>query len=559
MQNLFRRASRLLLYQLIKYRRPPKQLQWLRHYPHILPTDKLLQHWQQSEWTEYQQWIDHHSVGSRKQWLELHRQAKTWKKFPRISIITPVYNTESEILKTCILSVRIQTSPFWELILVDDGSTKQETHMVLKSTICHDPRIRILKSRKNGPAGISAATNLGIEQSLGDYIIFLDHDDRLAPEAVQSVSQELITDPCLDIVYSDRDMISTGDKRFMHLMKPDWSPENLYSGNYIFHLMCYRKELVQKVGNLRSEYDGSQDYDLILRCMEQRPKVKHIPQVLYHWRQHAQSVALDAKTKSYAFEVGIKALEESLKRRKIKGTISEHQSLWRGNYQIHLPPTDKNEIGIIKLDPQSTPQQYVETVLTSRVLQESQPYILIQHGEYTEQSVQTIQLLTSWLKLESVGMVSGCLLNQTGRIAYAGIIYNTSGDPVLPYSGYPAEEPGYMAVTKIARNISGPNPFSVIIRRELWKQLGGFRKEYEGPHALLDLALKALEENWRIVYNPQAIFHCKNNYLKGTFSEQDQALFKKRWYTWFLQGDPCYNPNLSSRSDHYELGSAKKN
>jgi len=558
MQNIVRQISRRVLYKLIP-RWPRSQWEKLRYYPHIIPTDTLLSIWQQSEWPEYQEWISQNSINTTKEWLKLHKQAKSRKAFPRISIISPVFNTEANILETCILSVRLQTSPFWEPILVDDGSTKKETHEILEATICHDPRIQILRSRSTKSSGISAATNRGIQHASGDYILFLDHDDRLAPEAIQTTIDALAIDPDIDIVYSDRDMLSVENKRFMHLMKPDWSPENLYSGNYIFHMMCYRKQLLEKAGNLRSEYDGSQDYDLILRCMEFQPKVKHIPKILYHWRQHEQSVALDTKAKSYAFDAGIKALEDTLKRRNISGTVTENQSLWRGNYQIHLPPCDTNRIGIIRLHKDSTPDQYVDTIQNSHVIkQESQDFILIQHDSYMEKTPQAIELLASYLQLDGIGLISGRSLNKSDKISYAGITYDTNGKLLLPYSGYPADEPGYMAITQTLRNISGPDPFSVMISRELWNQLGGFNLRYKGPYALLDFALQALQANWRLLYNGQSVFICDNNLLETGFCEQDKAIFQTQWQDWLLKGDPYYNPNFSKQSNQYELNIIKR-
>lgn len=398
------------------------------------------------------------------------------------------------------------------------------------------------------------ASNRGIENTKGDYIIFLDHDDRLAPEAIQEVSKAIAQDSDLDIVYSDRDMISPGGKRFMYLMKPAWSPETLYSGNYIFHLMCYRKNLLQKVGNLRPEYDGSQDYDLILRCMEYHPKVKHISRVLYHWRQHEQSVAMNDEAKSYAFNAGIRALKDAVQRRKIMAKVSEITSLPRGIYQLRLPSPKQETIGLITLKKEMPPDKYRETILASEIIERGkQPYILIHHEDYNEQHPQALEVMASWLQMESVGMVSGCLLDSSGEFAYAGITYDSKGQLLFPYSGYPAEEPGYMAVTKIIRNISGPNPFSVGIRRELWEQLGGFNNRYKGPHALLDFALRALQKNWRIVYNPQAVFRCTTNSLKEPFPEEDVSKFKKNWNQWLCDGDPYYSPNLSRASDCYEL------
>jgi glycosyltransferase involved in cell wall biosynthesis len=249
-----------------------------------------------------------------------------------LSIIVPVYNTKVDFLRECILSVRYQTCPYWQLILVDDNSSDKDTLSVLNSRLCKDPRIQVIYNNCE-QHGISAASNLGIAASSGNYIGFLDHDDRLSADAVQRIYDALRENASIDILYSDRDMISTDDKRHMHLMKPGWSPETLLSGNYLFHFVCYRKTLINQVGGLRSEYDGSQDYDLILRCSDEKPVVKHIPKILYHWRQCEISVSLNENAKEYAFDAGIRASQDALERRQINARVSENRSLWRGNYQ----------------------------------------------------------------------------------------------------------------------------------------------------------------------------------------------------------------------------------
>ena len=150
----------------------------LRYYPHVVPDDATIQRWQLSEWDNYQEWINHHSILTSNQWKEQHNLAKKAPGKTKITIVTPVFNTETSILEECIISVRTQTSPFWELILIDDGSTKAETHAVLRSKICKDPRIRIIYSDNNSSAGISAATNKGIEAARGEYIVFFGIPER---------------------------------------------------------------------------------------------------------------------------------------------------------------------------------------------------------------------------------------------------------------------------------------------------------------------------------------------------------------------------------------------
>ncbi|MEE9339354.1 MAG: glycosyltransferase, partial [Methylococcaceae bacterium] len=456
---------------------------------------------------------------------------------------TPVYNTDVDVLYECILSVRAQAYPYWQLILVDDGSSNSETHNLLKSGVCKDPRIKILFNEQT--QGISKTSNLAIENSNGDYLIFLDHDDRLSLDALFLIAKEIKQHPEVDILYSDRDMISQDGKRYMHLFKPDWSPETLLAGNYIFHLMCYRRSLLNQLGGYRSEMDGSQDYDLILRATETQPKVQHIQKVLYHWRQYQGSVSLDSNAKDYAFKAGVAALNKTLQRRGILGKALEKGSLWRGNYQLDLDCPDLQEIEIVNIDFNLPDNAYSETINQS--IQQSttkKPFIALISQAYTPVKENAIGHLAAWLKMERVGLASGGIITSDNLIEYSGATYKQDGSLFIPYKGYSTKEAGYMAVTKLVRNISAPHPFCVLIRRKVWEELNGLNSHYNGFYALLDFALRALEIDWRCVSVPQAQFMSPQNNLLAHFPEHDKQLFFKHWQFWLEKGDPYYNRNL---------------
>lgn len=506
----------------------------------------MLTSWNLSCWEEYQDWINKHSLCRLEDWWDLHRRSLGWKQPPKISIVTPVYNTDPEILLECILSVRAQAYPYWQLLLVDDASTKRETLNMLASGICRDPRIQVFYC--NTGVGISGASNKAIENSVGDFVLFLDHDDRLALDALYYIAYEIEQFPDVDIVYADRDMLSPHKTRDLHLFKPGWSPDTLLSGNYIFHPMCYRRSKLQAIGGLRSQYDGSQDYDLILRFAEMEPKVRHIQKVLYHWRQHGQSVALDPKAKDYAFAAGVEALNEALKRRGISGKASEIEDLWRGNYSLQLKLPLLQDIELVQIESDLPVDQYASYVSDALEKGDKKPFLAIVHRAIEPRTDEALQGLAAWLSIEKVGLVSGKITDLQNNIHYAGMAYKKDGSFVLPYQGFPESEPGYMAVTRISRNISAPHPYCVLINRGLWNRLGGFNPAYKGPHALLDFALRALKEGWRCVVSPQHRFKIANQDLLGQFPEQDAKLFLQEWESWLDQGDPYYNSNLDKNS-----------
>lgn len=534
---------------------PPKCLtassswQWLRRYPAIIPAAECFTVWNQTADTfpDYQRWFKDHGLQTLDDWSLLQQKSGQWQAPPKISIVTPVYNTQSDVLYECIISVRAQAYPYWQFILVDDGSADLETLNLLKSAVCLDPRISVYFNQES--EGISKATNTGIEKTTGDYVVFLDHDDRLSLDALYFIAKEIQQHPEVDIVYSDRDMISPEGRHFMHLFKPDWSPDTLLSGNYIFHLMCYRRSLLNQLGGCRSELDGSQDYDLILRASETQPQVRHIQKVLYHWRQYQGSVSLDSNAKDYAFKAGVEALNQALKRRGIAGKATEIKTLWRGNYQLDLVCPDISEIEVITLDSAIAMDDYVASI--NKSLEQAatdKPYIALLSESLTPVTGNALCHLAAWTSMKDVGLASGCIITAENLIEYAGATYNDEGEVLFPYQGYSVDEAGYMAVTRLARNISVPHPYCVVIRRDLWQQLNGLNSDYRVGYALLDFALRALAENWRSVSVPQAQFVNHKPDLLANYNERDKQLFCQQWQPWLLQGDPYYNKNMHSSS-----------
>lgn len=511
----------------------PPQIQWT-------PSEAQLRQWASSEWVEYQAWLFHHSFISLQQWQDLRALAKTWENPPLISLVTPVFNTAPEQLRECAYSVLTQTYPHWELHLIDDGSSHADTLLCLQGIAVLDPRIKVQYLPQN--QGICAASNRGIEQTKGEFIAFLDHDDRIAPDALQHVAALLRDFPDTDIVYSDRDMLSPRGFRFMHLFKPAWSPETLLSGNYLFHLLVYRTRLLHILGGTRLGFEGSQDYDLILRAAELKPVVRHLPKVLYHWRQHAQSVALAHGAKEYAYLAGIKALEEALQRRGLNASVSENKTLWRGNYRVQFAPMPASQYVVIPLE---AGQHYAEQVNHAfETHPEAKALIFLAANVNPLAETAYTELLGS-LQIPEVGLVTGKLLNSAQQFIHAGLVLRKSGEPLSLYQGTAAHIPGYMAATAILRNVSIPHPACYALKRQTWAQLNGLNPHYHSVYSLWDFALRALSQQIRCVYTPFAEFNCEETEDFAGLPEPERAEFVTTWHTWLQQGDPYYNPHLT--------------
>src|SRR5262245_20020011 len=265
---------------------------------------------------EYRRWIKKHEPSA----AELARQrAHRCARTPKLSVVVPVYNPPAAFLQAMIDSVRSQTYANWEICLAD-ASTAEHVRPILEQA-AGDPRIRVKFLPANG--GIVGNSNAAAELASGDYLGLLDHDDTLAPFALFEIAAALNEHPDATFLYSDEDKLDTHGERVEPNFKPDWSPETLRSRNYICHFTAIKRELFAAIGGFRPGFDGSQDYDLVLRATERAHCIVHIPHVLYHWRMHAQSTAANKGSKNYAFEAGKRAVGEHLARLGIDASVHD--------------------------------------------------------------------------------------------------------------------------------------------------------------------------------------------------------------------------------------------
>ena len=257
---------------------------------------------------------------------------------PRLSIVTPVFNPPADILRRTLESVRAQTSGNWEHWLVDDGSTAAHVRPMLDEAAAQDSRVHVEFRAEQG--GIVAATNDAVAHAHTDFVAFMDHDDELARTAVESCTRALASEPDIDYLYTDEDKIDLAGNHSDPFLKPDWSPERMRSQMYTCHFSIVRRAVLEAVGRLRPGYDGSQDWDLVLRVTERARKVHHVPEVLYHWRVHSTSVALDAMAKPYAHPAGRRAIQDHLNRIGMQNEVVEFEGLPGSN---RIRPTLREE------------------------------------------------------------------------------------------------------------------------------------------------------------------------------------------------------------------------
>jgi len=443
---------------------------------------------------------------------------------PVISVLTPVHDPPLEMLQEAVASVLGQTYPKWELCLVDDGSRDPRVKAALQRYAADEPRVKLLE---HGQAqGISSATNSALELASGDYIALLDHDDTLSPEALQQVADRLISDPGLDMVYSDEDVVADGAVLERHA-KPGWSPEHMRALMYTCHLGVYRRSMAQQVGGFQSRFDGCQDYDFVLRLMERTDRIAHIPQILYHWRAHPHSTAGgDAKPYAYLAQPG--AISEHLGRAGVEADVqfanlpglhrvvhrvdpgltveialacedpdtlraaahtwnTQPHPSWRAviatdNHTqitdaLHAAGIPDQRITLIDADPDPTTalHQAAQHATATHLLLMQAPAIGLTHDWLTR--------LLGYSNQDGIAAAGPVILAPDGRIQQAGIAL-PEGIPLHLNYGQPAA-----AAQPVVYNLSAVSGV-LATSRTSYERLGGLRPEYR-ELALIDYCVRA--------------------------------------------------------------------
>jgi GT2 family glycosyltransferase len=524
-------------------------------------------------------------------------------------VITPVYDTPADVLWAMLESVRAQTFSDWELCLVDDASSEPEVCAMLEQAGREDPRIRLLRREQNG--GIVAASNDALEMAAGEFLALLDHDDELHPDALAHVHEALLANPEGDYVYTDEDKIDRAGHHSGAFLKPDWSPERMRTQMYTCHLSVFRRTLVEEVGGFDPEFEGSQDWDLVLRASERARAVLHVPRVLYHWRALETSAAGGGEAaKPYAFEAGKRAIQAQCDRLGIPAR-AERDSTDPGVY--HLRPALEGESPVSVVIPtggQTREIRYEPVVLVDhcvRSIVEKSTYenyeIVVVVDATTEQSVldgldavagerlrivrydqpfnfsakvnlgaahstgehlvllnDDIEVATpDWLErmvmyssIPEVGAVGGRLLWEDGRLQHVGVRFE-NGLPGHPYHGFARDFKGYANGVRVAQNCLAVTGACLMTRRELFEEVGGLSTDLPLNYNDVDYCLKLVSGGRRAVYDPDLVmFHFESSSRSSDVEDWEKAAFKERWLP-FTAVDPYSNPHL--RHEAPRLGS----
>jgi GT2 family glycosyltransferase len=521
---------------------------------------------------------------------------------PLISVVMPVYQTPEAYLRAAIDSVRDQLYPHWQLCIADDASTAPHVRAVLEHYREIDRRIEICYRPDNGH--ISAASNSALALAKGEFVALLDHDDLLPEHALYLVAQTVIAHPELDLIFSDEDKIDAEGRRFDPYFKPDWNPDLMLSQNMFSHLGVFRRSLVEAVGGFRQGYEGSQDYDLVLRAAARShpERIHHIPHVLYHWRAISGSAALAPEEKGYASQRARRAIADHLAARGIEAEVlaGRFPNCHRVRYALRAPPpvsviiptrdqaallrtcltglldrTDYPDLEVIVVDNQSrepdTHAYFAELSADPRVRivgydkpfnyaainnfaagLASGPVLCLLNNDVEVIHPDWLREMVSHAVRPGIGGVGAMLYYPDDRIQHAGTILGISGVAAHAHRWRRRGTPGYFGRAMLIQNLSAVTAACFVIPAHVYAEIGGFdERNLAVAFNDVDLCLRIGERGYRIVWTPHAELYHHESASRGPDTDPDKrgrfvaevAYMQRRWGA-VLQHDPCYNPNF---------------
>ena len=540
---------------------------------------------------QYKQWLLENPLTDA-DLARMRAEQQGFARRPLISIITPVYNVDEKWLSRCIDSVMAQAYSNWELCLADDASTEGHVRGVLERYRAKDQRVKVVYLAEN--QGIAGATNAALELASGEYTGLLDNDDELTPDALFEVARLINEHPEADMIYSDEDKLNQDGARCEPFFKPDWSPDLLLSQMYTCHFGVYRRSIADRIGLFREGFDGSQDYDFVLRFTEETGNIFHIPRILYHWRIIPGSTAEKYESKDSDIP-SLKALSHAMHRRGFPGIVEK--GLEMGTFRVRpsitgeplvsiiIPTRDRVELlkkcvgsirkksswpryELIVVDNGSTEDEtlaylrFLEGLDDCRVLRFEGPFnfsainnmaareaavgmLVFLNNDTEVGSVDWLEAMLELAQRGDVGAVGPRLLYPDKTIQHAGVVLGLGGIANPAFYRAPGDERSYFNQADVIRNYSAVTGACMMVRRAVFEELGGFDEE-NLPIAYndIDFCLRLREKGYRIVYTPFAVLYHDEGASRGYGSDPEADYMMEKWQG-IIDNDPCYNPNLA--------------
>lgn len=522
----------------------------------------------------YKEWYEEHCPTKE----ELMRQREVeFSVQPLISIVVPTYQTPIPFLKDMIDSVRKQSYEKWELCIADGSlnGDENDTKVIrvreeLNRYSMEDKRIKVVYLEEN--QGIAENTNQALALATGEYIGLFDHDDMLTPDALYEIVKA-INDYDYDVLYTDEDKISENSHDYKKpVFKPDYSPELLCANNYITHFFVAKKSIVDRLEGFRKEYDGSQDYDFIFRCVELAKKVGHVSKVLYHWRMHGGSVAGDPTSKMYAYDAGKKAIQSHYERVGIQANVEhmERLGLYHTEYKMIKQPLisviiygeddekkkrcsewfkrkDYSNLEILA----SAGISVEEINALAEKARGSYLFFVSENLESVERDA--LQQMAGVLQIQNVGAVSGKVIGRKHTVEDVGVVFRTNGDLCKANYGIGDCDYGDMFRAKVMSNYSILSLNCFMTHKNTFEELGRFNKHFSLSFAAADYCLKLRMHGKRCVMQASTVWESKGSMKTGIINDEERERFYKEWQEVLRMGDSYYNSNYAKQGALYIL------
>ncbi len=523
---------------------------------------------------------------------------------PVFSIVMPVYNPRIDLFTKTLDSVIGQIYEYWELCIADDCSTDPEIRETLEKYCKADARIKVVYREQNGH--ISRASNSALELATGEYAVLMDHDDILREDALYAMAKVVNRNSNIDLIYSDEDKIDEWGIHSDPHFKPDWCPDNLLSRNYLGHVCVFKTAQLRDVGGWRAGFEGSQDYDLVLRYTEIYNNVVHIPEVLYHWRIHSESAAMSEAVKPYAYRAAQSALAEAMVRRGMEATVDFLDS-FRG-YSIRFGLKNKNakvsiiipsrnkadflkkclrsidrkstyrNFEIIVIDNNSNEKDFFDLIkvysrnnkLSFKCVQDKEAFnfsrlinlgrknasgefLLLLNNDTEVIAPDWLEAMMEHVQRQEIGVAGAKLLYDNDTIQHAGVVIGLGGAAGHVLVGEDRDGPGYFNYVNMLNTYSAVTGACFMVRTSVFDQVGGFDESFGTEYNDVDFCLKVKEAGYQNLYVPHCELYHYESISRGhphSTSEsykkhvKEVNLFRKKWKA-YVENDPCYNPNLS--------------
>lgn len=561
----------------------------------------------------YQEWIETIEKPGLPNPAMVEKMLRKFTVRPLISVVVPTFNTDQSHLCACIDSVIAQSYPYWELCIADDSSSRPHVKETLKRYMAMDSRIKVVFRPINGH--ISHASNSALELANGDYVALLDHDDMLPEHALLYVVESINANTEADIIYSDEDKIDTRGSRYDPHFKSDWNPELFYSQNYVSHLGVYRRRLLESIGGFRPGVEGSQDYDLLLRCLPhvKDSKIVHIPRVLYHWRSIDGSTASAPGEKSYTTEAGIKALEDYFI--SVSQDVRVQPGYVPNTYRVHWPipsPTPLVSLLIPTRDRRALIEPCVRSIIEKSTY-ENYEIIILDNGSCEKETLdffekiqkddlrvrvlrydhpfnysainnfgakhargEVLGLINNDIEVISpdwltemvshvarpeVGCVGAKLYYSNDTIQHAGVILGIGGVAGHSHKNMDRTHSGYFSRLLLPQALSAVTAACLLVRKSIFEEVGGLDEDnLRIAFNDVDFCLKVRSAGYRNVWTPYAELYHHESVSRGAEDSPEKierfnrevAFMKAKWGDQ-LSCDPYYSVNLSKKREDFSL------